>query len=351
MGWPPEIQAMDAHPASFTHMSPTFYSLNYASTYSSGAPYYVTCPGGPGACTGSGANNFGTFSGLTGSSATYNGQTITTQSFTAWAHSRGFLVVPLIYGGSGNGGSDTSIEAVLCGGSGASGCAAQQSFVSALVAELVSNNYDGWNFDWEAGATVDGAYASSFVALVDALKAALVAASHPTALVTADGIVSNVNGTWCSGNSGYLDFGLLSASSIDRVIIEDYTADFQTAGWTPPTSCQSPLLNEYGSAVLSTASPVGCDYSLTGMMIMMCPPNLGPTQTPDFSKAVIGIMPSVNGTNPIAGQAMQALTSYGFTKVAVWPQYDDNAHQFMSTEGMVPAGDDWYTLLQTWLTQ
>jgi hypothetical protein len=219
-----------------------------------------------------------------------------------------------------------------------------------MVAELLANDYDGYNFDWELGSAVGSSYAPAFVTLVDAFKAALVTAGRPEALVTADVIVSNVNGTWCSGNSGYLDFGLLQASSIDRVIIEDYSGNYQTAGWTVPATCGSPPINYYGSAVLSSASPSSCDYTFTGMMIMMCPANLGATMSLNAKKAVIGMMPSINGTNPVAGKAMAALQSYGFTKVAVWPQYDDNANQFMSTSGIVPATADWYSLLLGFLT-
>jgi len=348
-GWPPEIAAIDSNVNSFTHLSPTFYDLNYAAPYLSGVPYYVTCAGGVSACTANGPNNFGTFTGLSGSSSSYNGQTITTQSFTSWAHSRGFKVVPLIYAGSANGGVDTSVQAILCGGNGASGCPAQTNLIGSLVNELVSNNFDGWNFDWEMGSSVGSSYATSFVAFVNALKSALAAAGRSNALVTLDVIVSNINGTYCSGNSGFADFGLLAASSIDRVIIEDYVGTFQTAGWTVPASCPSPLKNYYGSALLSTSSPAGCDYSFTGMMIMMCTPNLGASPTLDFGKAVVGLMPSVNGSNPIAGQAMQALASYGFTKVAVWPQYDNNTYQFMSTDGIEPPTATWYSLLSTFL--
>jgi hypothetical protein len=340
-----------SHAGSFTHLSPTFYDINYTTTYVSGVPYYVTCTPGACGCTTNGANDFGKFSGLTGASSSYNGQTITTHSFTSWAHSLGFKVVPAIYGGAGNCGVDSSIQAILCGGNGASGCTAQTNFISSLVSELSDNGYDGWNFDWETGGTgkMGKSYASSYVAFLNALKAALVSAGHPDALVTIDVIVSDINGTYCSSNDGFADFGLLAASSVDRVIIENYVGTFQSAGWTVPTRCETPLKNVHGSAVLSSSNPVGCDYSFTGMMIMMCPPNLGATQALDFEKAVVGLMPGVNGTNPIAGQAMEYLASYGFTKVAVWPQFDDMDHSFLSTKGIVPASADWHTLLANFL--
>jgi hypothetical protein len=339
MGWPSEMEAIAANATSFTHLSPTFYTLNLVTPYSSGVADYIGCAGGVYACTANGANNFGT----------WNDVTLTTQAFTAWAHELGLKVVPAIYAGASNGGLDTSVGAILCNGS-SSGCTAQTNFISAMVGELQANGYDGYNLDWEMGSGVGSSYASAFVAFVNAFKSALDGAGRQDALVTVDAIVSNVNGTWCSSNNGYLDFGLLQSSSIDRVIIEDYSSTFQSAGWTVPATCGTPLVNVYGSALLNDASPVGCDYTFTGMMIMMCPANLGSTPALDMSKAVIGLMPSINGTNPIAGQAMALIQSYGFTKVAVWPQYDNNAYPFMSADGIVPATDSWYELLQRFLS-
>lgn len=350
MGWPPEVAAIDAHATSFTHLSPTFYTLNYQTTYTTGVPYYVTCPvvSGTYNCTANGTNDFGKFASLTGASASYNGLTITTKTFTDWAHSRGFKVAPAIYGGGANGGTDTSIQAVLCGGS-TSPCSAQTNLISALVTELTTNGYDGYNFDWETDGSPSGqvksGYAAAFIAMANGLKAALVAAGRPDALVTVDAIAGNVNGSNCSGDDGWLDYPMIMSSSVDRVIIEDYVSNYQTTwgSWVPPATCPSPLVNAYGPAVLNTSPPPYCDWSFTGMLIMMCPPNL------DFDKAVIGLAPSVSYSNPIAGQAMTALAAYGFTKLAVWPQYDDNANQFMSTKGIVPAGADWYTLLKDFL--
>jgi hypothetical protein len=326
--WDEAIKGITNNKASFTHVSPTFYTVNY--DYQSGAAYFTTCPTGSGdyCCTAAGADNF-------------DGLGLTARSFTASMHAVGMKVVPAIYGGAANGGSDAGIMNIL------RNATVQAAFISAMVTEAVDNDYDGYNLDWEASA-VGASYAQDFVKFANAFKAAL-SAARPGASLSADAIVSNVNGTWCSGNDGYLDFALLSASSLDRVIIENYTGNFQSAGWTAPTSCSTS--NYYGSSVLDASSPTGCDYTFTGMMLMMCPPNLGSTQNADFSKAVIGLMPSVNGTNPIAGQAMSYLASYGFTKVAAWPQYDNNANPFMSTLGMNPSTATWYGLLQGFLAQ
>ena len=75
------MTAIEAHKASFTHLSPTFYTMNLSTTYASGMAFYVTCGGS--ICSSNGANDFGTWSGAT----------LTTQVFTAWAHGLGLKVV------------------------------------------------------------------------------------------------------------------------------------------------------------------------------------------------------------------------------------------------------------------
>ncbi len=297
-----QLTAIASHKASFTHVSPTFYDVNYA--YQSGVAYYSTCLPWAGDC--SGGNGPNSFAGLT------------TKQFTDQVTAMGLVTVPLIYGGAGNSGTDAGIKSILDNTGGAG-----DAFVAAMTAEAVANGYAGYNLDWEVGPTIDGTYADKFVAFVDKFKAAL--GPHGMSL-SVDAIVSNINGTWCSGNSGYLDFPKLSASSIDRVIIEDYVSTLGTA----TTTCQN--------VVLSTSSPVACDFTFTGELNMMCLPNLA------VDKAVIGLMADPSGTNPIAGAAFSTLKSYGFTRVAVWPQYP-----FMNDSGIQPPGADWYALLQDFL--
>lgn len=295
------LDAITANKAAFTHVSPTFYTVNYA--YKSGVAYYSTCPNIY-YCTGNSPNSF---SGMT------------TKQFTDKVKALGLRTVPAIYGGSGNSGTDDGIKTILDNTGGAG-----DAFVSSMTAEAVANGYDGYNIDWEVAATIDGAYADKFIAFVNKFKAAL--APYGMSL-SVDAIVSNVNGTWCSGNSGFLDFPKLAASSIDRVIIEDYVNTLGKA----TTSCQG--------VVMSTSSPALCDFTFTGELNMMCSPNL------PLEKAVIGLMADPSATNPIAGAAFSALQGYGFTRVAVWPQYP-----FMNTSGISPAGATWYGLLQSFLT-
>jgi hypothetical protein len=290
--------------ASFTHVSPAFYSLNY--DYQSGVAYYANCPtSGSDVCTGNGTNSF-------------NG--LTTKQFTAQATAAGIETHALIYAGSENMGSDTGVQNILDDTNGAG-----TSFISAMTTEAVNNGYSGYNLDWEMGGPINKAYAAKFVTFVNDFKTALA----PQGIsLSVDAIVSNINGTNCSGNNGYLDFGLLATSQIDRILIEDYIDTFGKA----TTSCQN--------VTLSDKTPPACDYTLTGMLNMMCAPNL------PLDKAVIAIDADPGSTNPIAGSAMSAITSYGFTRVAVWPQ-----DPFMNTSGIQPAGSSWYTLLATFLAK
>jgi len=288
--------------ASFTHVNPTFYTVNYG--YQSGVAYYSTCPnnGTNFNCTGNGASPFAP----------------STKSFADQVAALGLVTVPVIYGGAGNNGTDAGVENILNNTSGAG-----DAFIAAMTAEAVSNGYGGYNLDWEVVA-VDGTYADKFVAFVNSFKAAL--GPHGMSL-SVDAIVSNINGTWCSNNSGYIDLAKLSASSIDRIVVEDYVNVLGTA----TTTCQN--------VVLSSSSPAGCDFTLTGELNMMCAPNL------PVEKAVIGLEADPGATNPIAGAAFSAIRSYGFTRVAVWPQYP-----FMNTAGIQPSGATWYALLQDFLS-
>jgi hypothetical protein len=295
---------------SFTHISPTFYTINYA--YASGVAYYSNCGGGS-SCTDSGSNDF---------------DGLTTQQVAAEINGLGLATIPLIYGGAANSGVDTGVQNILNDTNGAQG-----SFITAMVQEAVANGYAGYNLDWEVGSGVGSAYAASFVAFVDAFKTAL--AVHGMSL-SADAVVSNINGCWCSGNDGYLDFGLLSSSSLDRLVIEDYTASYGAAS----TSCQP--------AVLGSTAPIDCplnssgsDVTFTGLLNYMCsnlPANM----------VVVGVESYSTATNGFAGEAISTMQAYGIDKVAVWPQ-QEGSYPFLSDNGLVAPQGDWYSLLAGFL--
>ncbi len=195
--WTATATALTSHASSFTHISPTFYDLNY--DYKSGAAEYWNCSSTTPSCN-------------------YEGQT--PAQYTATLTKAGFLVVPLIYAGAANSGTDQGVQNILNDANGEA-----ESFITAMTAEAVTQGYAGYNLDWEMSST-GSAYADKFVTFVNNFKTQL--AKHNMTL-SADAIVSNVNGTWCSGNDGYLDFGKLSTSSLDYVIVEDYTGSLGTA--------------------------------------------------------------------------------------------------------------------------
>lgn len=312
--WQTSLNAIAANPNSFTHISPTFYSLNY--NYTSGVPYYSNCPFSSGLnCSANGTNNF---------------DGLTTAQFTAAVKSYGMVTIPAIYAGSANSGSDQGVQNILAN----TGNAAQN-FIDAMVTEAINNGYGGYNLDWEMGSTVGAADANAFVAFVNQFKAAL--AAHGMTL-SLDAIVSNINGTWCSGNNGYLDFAKLARSSIDRVIIEDYTQYLGTAS------------NQCQTAVLSSSSPASCpvssnnqDVTAVGLLNFMC------TNLPD-DMVVIGLEAYSSASNAIAGSAISAMQSYGMNKVAVWPQVQ-SGYPFLSASGLVASESNWYSLLLGFLGQ
>lgn len=311
--WQTSLTAIGANPNSFTHVSPTFYSLNY--DYLSGVAFYANCPVSSGyICSANGNNSF---------------DTMTTAQFAAQVKSLGMATIPAIYAGAANGGTDQGVQNILANTNGAG-----TNFISAMVTEAVNNGYDGYNLDWEMGSGVTASDANAFVSFANTFKSAL--AAHNMTL-SVDAIASNINGSWCSGNNGYLDFAKLSNSSIDRVIVEDYTSSLGAN----TTQCEAVLL--------SAASPAQCpvnssntNVTAVGLFNYMCanlPANM----------IVIGLESYSGGTNPIAGSAIGILESYGLHKVAVWPEVE-TGYPFLSANRLVATQSDWYGLLSSFLS-
>jgi len=271
----------------------------------------TTCSSG-GACSANGPNNF---------------DGMTAKQITAQVTAMGLKTVPLIFGGSANGGIDTGVQNVL------NNTSVAASFITAMVNEAVANGYAGYNLDWEVGSGTGSAYGDKVVAFVNNFQDALTA--HGMSL-SFDVIASNINGTWCSSNNGFADFAKLASSRVDRIIIEDYTPALGTASNT----CQP--------APLSSASPIACpvtsdgmSYTAVGLLNFMCS-NL------PAGKIVIGLESDSGGTNPIAGQLFSVMRSYGFTNVAVWPQAAAG-YPLMSTANFVSTYSNWYTQLAAFL--
>lgn len=393
---------IQAHTASFTHVSITLYTLNqcdatctcpasgchdttHGVAYQSGRPFLVSCNtlNGTQMCHADGPE-------------AYDGDQATRSTLSATYHGLGLKVSALVYAGSSNFGTDKGAAAIMCGGSVASGqsiidptlanvCAPQRNFINAMVAEAQTYGYDDINLDWELGEAangsdanlgaaptypkITGAYGPAFSNFLTNFKSALRAAGLATTL-SVDPIPSNVNGTTCSGNGGYIDAqvltapgGALTSGSLDYLIIQAYNPTLITPGGGaapgyPPATCgTSPTWanNYYGSDILDRANPASCDDSLTGYALMMCPPNWGATLAEDTRRVIIGMDAGLNSSNAIAGRAMQRITDYGFRGVAIWPDYDGSAatSSFMSTEGInttgfTLGGSNWYQMLANW---
>ena len=306
--WAASLAAIAANPTAFTHISPLWYTLNF--DYAGGLPQYVGCDGDF-SCGGGMTNSFG---GLT------------TQQVTAQLAAERLAVVPGIYAGASNSGIDTSVQAILDNANGVG-----DSFITAMVQEAADNGYAGYNLDWElgsgSGAAVGSSYAAKFVAFVNSFKAQL-----GGLLLTVDVIDSNVDGSYCSDNNGFLDLAQLASSAVDRVIIEDYTPTLGVAG----SGCQPVNLDH--------SNPSDCDPTFVGQLNLMCSGGL------PADKVVIGLEAVSTGTNPVAGQAVSLLESYGFTKVAVFPQYEGAGdYAFLSPAGLNADQADWYSLLRQFL--
>jgi hypothetical protein len=199
------------------------------------------------------------------------------------------------------------------------------------VTEGVAKGYDGWNLDWEVDSsqTPYASYGSKLESFLGALKAAL----HQHGMkLSFDLGTWFIKQTWCSGGNGVADLTALSAN-VDQAILEDYAAT---------------ILLTTGGCPTSLVNPQGCpspDEFLTDMNLMCV------YLSPDVVS--IGIDTHVTATNPIAGQAIQALERYGIKNVAVWPDYNTNGtgggYVFMDPQGISPIGANWYDLLSGFL--
>jgi hypothetical protein len=300
------IAAVGANGAAFTHVSPTLYTINYA--YSSGVPYYTTCPMANGACTSNGPDDFG--GGLTSAQIA--------QKIAA----TGLSCVPLVFAGARNDGVDTGLQRLLDDAP----AGTRAAFIDAMVGEATTKGYAGYNLDFEAGPKLDATYAPKLVAFVDAFAAKL----HPLGMsLSIDVIGSNVLQSNCSGVAGVVDLPKLAASSVDRVVFEDYASRLGT----PSSACAK------------VPNPATCGDDFTGFLNLVC------TYVP-AGKTVIALESLPTASNPFAGAALAAMQSYGLKRVAVWPgsNVDGPAatYAFLDTKQLSPAGT-WYALLQPFI--
>jgi hypothetical protein len=309
------LAALKKKSASFTHVSPALYHMNYA--YSSGVPSFTS---GPSDGCSSTATFVDSFSGLT---STQIAQKI---------HAMGMKVVPLIYGGAENCGTDKGIENVLND----SPAGTQKAFIDALVKEAASKGYDGWNLDWETSLTANP-YAPLLTTFLGAAHKAFATAGITLSI---DILGSNVKQSWCSGGSGFVDLDKIGAV-VDGVVIESYESSIGSNLTACPTGLANPLACNYPSAAACPAGEcLGSDLALLCAHLPM-------------DKAIIGLDSIGRGSNPIAGKAVSTIEDYGFKRVAVWPDWNNDGpngtYELLDTKGIVPATADWYTLMQDFL--
>jgi hypothetical protein len=271
-----------ANANSFTHVSPALYQMNY--DYQSGVVHSVN-PGG-------------SYEGFTGS------------SMAAALHSAGIKIVPLMYAGAGNHGTDQGIQNIL------NDPVVAQSFIDAQVREAIDNGYDGWNLDWEVQTTTYPGYGQKLITFLAAFKAALHAQQMELSFDLGGWYVKQCTS---SGGEGLVDLKAF-APAVDRAIIENYAGSLEG----PTDKCPA-----------SVPDLQSCDSFGDGLSVMC--------GTASETVAVGLITP---GSNPFAPQALAAIASYGFKNVAIWP--DDSA--FLNPRALPDSGT-WYGLLGAWLAQ
>ncbi len=292
------LTAVRQNVGSFTHISPALYEMNYS--YTSGVPSF------------SSGDATDSFDGLT---STQIAQQI---------HAMGLKVVPLIFGGAANSGTDQGIQNVLDD----SPAGTQQAFITALIGEAQAKGYDGWNLDWEANLQ-DSPYGPLLISFLGTAHTAFAGAGL---LLTIDILDSAVVESNCSGASGFIELDHIGPV-VDGLMIEAY----QSALGSSPTGCPA-----------SIADPLSCDETVESDLALLC-------TYLSLDKAVIGLdaAPLGSGTNPIAGSAFAAIESYGFRKVAVWPDYNmdgsSQSYLLLDPAGISPANATWYSLLASFL--
>ncbi len=266
---------------SFTHVSPALYDMNY--DYQSGVTHPVVASG--------------KYDGLTGA------------DMAVALHAAGLKLVPLMYAGAGNHGTDLGIQNVLTKPEVA------QAFITAHVQEALDKGYDGWNLDWEVQTTTYQTYGAPLITFLTAFKAAL----HEHRLELSFDL-----GGWyvkqctSSGGSGLVDLKAM-APAVDQAILENYAGTFEG----PTDKCPA--------AVPDLQS---CDSFGNGLSVMCA-----------TAPSVVSVGLITPGSNPFAPQALAAISSYGFQSVALWP--DDST--FLNSRG-IPNDQTWFDVLGAWLS-
>ena len=277
-----DVTVVAAHPESFTHVSPAFYQMNYA--YTSGPLKYVN------------ANDH------------YDGTS--SADLTAQIHAAGLKVVPLVYAGAGNNGTDDGIHNVLND----SPPGTQQNLITAMINEANVKGYDGYNLDWEVSGddTHYSEYGTKMVSFLGTFKKAL----------NQQGMQLSYDlGAWfvrqCA-DDGVMDLTQM-ADAVDLMIMEDYDKNLGNPG----AACPSPA-----------PARLNCYADFTAQLQVMC-------NMPGKNVSIGVIAPD---TSAFASQAFSAASSYGFTGVALWP----GNGAFLAKDNF-PEGQTWFSVFSDFL--
>jgi hypothetical protein len=279
------LDSIIAHPKSFTHVSPALYQVNYA--YTSGVTKLVN------------AND------------NYDG--LSSSQMVQELHAAGLKIVPLMYGGAGNFGTDQGIQNILND----SPAGTQNNFITAMVGEAVSKKYDGYNLDWEVQGTGYAKYGAKLISFLTAFKAALHQHDMILTIDLAGWYIHQCSG---SGGDGLIDVAEMG-HNVDLAILEDYSGQ---------------LGNASGMCPATPAKQTNCDADFVTQFTVMCA----------LPREVASIGLISTGSNAIAPSALDAVAHYGFTNVAVWP---DDA-EFLNAKG-IPQGGSWYTVLADFMSK
>ncbi|HEX3776442.1 MAG TPA: hypothetical protein VHV51_18350 [Polyangiaceae bacterium] len=268
---------------SVTHVSPAIYQMNYS--YDSGVSR--------------GVNANGYYDGLNGA------------AMATALHTAGIKVVPLIYAGAGNNGVDDGIRNI------ATNPTTAQNFIDAHVQEALTQGYDGWNLDWEVASATNEQYSPGLISFLTAFKAALNAHQMELSFDLGGWFVKQCTD---SGGSGLVDLTTLGPA-VDQAIIEDYSKTFGSVG--------------LGSCPSTPPGEVDCGSFSDGLSVMCA-----------TTSNVVSIGLITPDSNLFAPQALDAIGSYGFKSVALWP--DDSA--FLNSTG-IPNNQTWFDVFGGWLSQ
>jgi hypothetical protein len=299
MDYPDSLATLAKNTASFTHVSPNLYDVNY--DYASGVAEMQSDDGPD------------DFDGL--SSA----------QIASKVHAMGMKCIPLIQAGAGNSGTDQGIQNIV----GDSPKGTQSAFITAMVQEAVTKGYDGYALDWEVGSgTTYATYGTAMTSFLDAFQSALHQKGMELQLIVGSWFVYQSN---CSGDTGFVDLPA-AAQNVDQVIMMAYDA---TLG-SPTTQCNA-----------SVANPANCGNDFGSDMSLMC------AYVP-LGKINIGYdSDPTNGNNDIAGACVSATEAAGITAVSIWPESNtagpNGSYVLCDTTDISPAGATWFQLLAGFL--